>query len=184
MAVDSAQHLANGLQIDPAITGTLAIALGVSLPELTFNLQAAKKGKTEMAVGNVLGCNIFNILFVGGALSLAGTTVPESMSWNSDLGKFNLAALLTSATLMSATLLSGKGSIKKWQGIAGLAVYGAYVAANAGLGGYNYEKPKEPTAIVEKFNQSAPSAPKVKKDISQITQEPVHNNFKLLPVLK
>lgn len=136
LAVDSASQLALNTGVNPATVATLGIALGVSLPELTISVKAAAKGKTDMAVGNVLGCNIFNLLFVGSALGLAGTTVPDSFSTASTLGKFNLAALGTSAGLMSAALLSGRGGIKKWQGYASLGVYSAYVATSVALGGH------------------------------------------------
>lgn len=136
LAVDSASHVALSTGINPATVATLGIALGVSLPELTISVKAASQNKTDMAVGNVLGCNIFNLLFVGSALGLAGTTVPESFSMDSTLGKFNLAALGTSAGLMSAALLSGRGGIKKWQGYASLGVYSAYVATSVALGGH------------------------------------------------
>lgn len=135
-AVDSASHLALNTGISPATVGALAIALGVSLPELTISVKAAMKNQTDMAVGNVLGCNIFNLLFVGGAMGLAGTAVPASFSVASTLGQFNLAALGTSAGLMSAALLSGQGSIKKWQGYAALGVYAAYVSTSVALGGH------------------------------------------------
>lgn len=136
LAVDSASQVALSTGVNPATVATLGIALGVSLPELTISVKAAAKDKTDMAVGNVLGCNIFNLLFVGSALGLAGTTVPDSFSTASTLGKFNLAALGTSAGLMSAALLSGRGGIKKWQGYASLGVYSAYVATSVALGGH------------------------------------------------
>lgn len=170
-AVDSASQLALNTGVSPATVGALAIALGVSLPELTISVKAAMKNQTDMAVGNVLGCNIFNLLFVGGAMGLAGTVVPESFSTASTLGIFNLAALGTSAGLMSVALLSGKGGIKKWQGYASLGVYAAYVASSIALGGHKLpehieEIPKEDPAPVIETVPLPPPLPKYLPDIS------------------
>jgi cation:H+ antiporter len=148
LAVQSGSNIALNAAVDPAIVGTLGVALGVSLPELIFSVRAARKGNTQMAVGNILGCNIFNILAVGSVLSLANTAVPESFSTNSTLGQFNLAALLTSAGLMSTTMIANKGGVKKWQGGLGLALYLGYVATNISLGGYKHEDIEHSTSQI------------------------------------
>ncbi|MBU0859176.1 MAG: hypothetical protein KJ667_04505 [Alphaproteobacteria bacterium] len=135
LAVDGAARFATGAGISEAVVGTLAVALGTSLPELTTSVRAAQRGNTSLAVGNVLGCNIFNILFIGGALAAASTAVPAAFGVGTTMGLFNLAALGTSAALMTATLTANKGGIKKWQGYAALGIYGAYCATNIALGG-------------------------------------------------
>ncbi len=133
--VDSSIQIAGDFGIGQAAIGALAVAIGTSLPELTTNINLALKKKTDMAVGNILGCNIYNILFIGGVLSLAGTDVPPAFSPTTPLGLFNLAALGTSAALLSTTLLRGKGEVKKWQGYTALGLYAGYCAATVAMGG-------------------------------------------------
>ena len=65
--VDSAVTIATFFNINQTIIGLTIVALGTSLPELVTSIVAAKKGETDMAIGNVIGSNIFNILFVLGA---------------------------------------------------------------------------------------------------------------------
>lgn len=133
--VDNSIQLAGNMNVGQAAIGALAVAIGTSLPELTTNINLALKKKTEMAVGNILGCNIYNILFIGGVLSVANMDVPAAFSPATPLGLFNIAALGTSAALMSSTLLTGKGAVKKWQGYTALGVYGGYCAATMAMGG-------------------------------------------------
>jgi cation:H+ antiporter len=135
LSVDAAVRFAGGIGFSEAVIGTLAVALGTSLPELTTSVRAAQRGNTTLAVGNVLGCNIFNILFIGGALAMANTAVPAAFGPSSGLGAFNLAALGVSAGLMTTTLMANKGGIKRWQGYAAMGLYGAWCAVNVALGG-------------------------------------------------
>jgi cation:H+ antiporter len=154
LVVDSASTTASGLGVSDALISSLVIGLGVSLPEFMISVKSALKKDTDMAVGNVLGCNIFNILFVGSALGLAGTAVPESFSLDTTSGKFNLAALGASAA-MAAGLLANKGGIKKWQGYGALGLYAAYIATSLSLG------TAEPNKAVE--FKDTPSVAEIKK---------------------
>lgn len=71
MAVDNATIIASDiLHIDDRLIGLTIIAFGTSLPELMTSVMAARKGNADIAVGNILGSNIFNILFVLGTVSL------------------------------------------------------------------------------------------------------------------
>ena len=135
LSVDAAVRFAGGIGFSEAVIGTLAVAIGTSLPELTTSVRAAQRGNTALAVGNVLGCNIFNILFIGGALAMANTAVPAAFGLSSGLGAFNLAALGASAGLMTATLTANRGGIKRWQGYAAMGLYGAWCLANVLMGG-------------------------------------------------
>lgn len=65
--VDSAVVIATAFNISQTIIGLTVVALGTSLPELVTGIVAARKGEVDMAMGNVIGSNIFNILFVLGA---------------------------------------------------------------------------------------------------------------------
>ncbi|MFO7889710.1 MAG: calcium/sodium antiporter [bacterium] len=73
--VQSIIHISVKLSIGAEIISASAVALGTSLPELMVSINAAKKGKPEMAVGNILGSNIFNTFAVMGIPGLMGTLV-------------------------------------------------------------------------------------------------------------
>jgi len=68
--VKAAIVLAQQFQVSEALIALFAVALGTSLPELATSVIAAKKGKSDMAVGNIIGSNIFNILFIIGISAL------------------------------------------------------------------------------------------------------------------
>lgn len=69
IVVDSAEKIALGLGISQTLIGLTVVAFGTSLPELVTSIVAVKKGEKDIAIGNVIGSNIFNILFVLGASS-------------------------------------------------------------------------------------------------------------------
>ena len=71
--VDSASNIALSLGMSQNLVGLTIVALGTSLPELVTSMVAAKKGEVDMALGNVIGSNVFNILFV---LGIAATISP------------------------------------------------------------------------------------------------------------
>lgn len=68
--VDSASNIALALGMSQNLIGLTIVACGTSLPELVTSIVAAKKGEVDMALGNVIGSNVFNILFVLGMASL------------------------------------------------------------------------------------------------------------------
>lgn len=107
--VESVIKLSEILNIGKEIIAISAVALGTSLPELTVTIAAAKKGKPEMAVGNVLGSNIFNALAVMGIPALIGTLIiPHSIL------TFGLPMMLI-ATLLYFFITHDK-EITKWEG--------------------------------------------------------------------
>lgn len=70
LLVDSAKYIAEHFGVSERIIGLTVVAIGTSLPELVTSVVAAFKGETDIAVGNIIGSNIFNILLVAGAASL------------------------------------------------------------------------------------------------------------------
>ena len=70
LAVDSASAIAAALGLSKRFIGLTVVALGTSLPELVTSVTAARKGNADIAIGNIVGSNIFNILFVIGLSSL------------------------------------------------------------------------------------------------------------------
>lgn len=81
--VDGASAIAGGFGVSEAVIGLTIVAAGTSLPELATSVMAALKGRTGMAVGNVIGSNIFNVFMVLGAsatvreLPFAGIGMPD-----------------------------------------------------------------------------------------------------------
>lgn len=70
MTVDSASTIASSMGVSERIIGLTIVAFGTSLPELMTSVTAAMKGKTDISIGNIVGSNIFNILFVLGSTAL------------------------------------------------------------------------------------------------------------------
>lgn len=122
--------------ISPVVIGVLAVAIGTSLPELTVNVRAALKGQTDMAIGNILGSNAFNILMIGGFLCFTGVDIPADLDpLDTPLGALNTAAFGGSVILLWLAMRGRSGGLARWHGFAALAIYAAYTAALALLGG-------------------------------------------------
>ena len=103
------------------LVGLSVVALGTSLPELVTSVMAAKKGENEIALGNVLGSNVFNTLFIVG---LSGIVVPLGI--NQDV-QFD-SILLIGITLIVIVFSITKQSISKKEGLILLLVYFLYIA--------------------------------------------------------
>ncbi|MDE6074663.1 MAG: sodium:calcium antiporter, partial [Muribaculaceae bacterium] len=91
--VDGASGIASGLGVSDAVIGLTIVAAGTSLPELATSIVAAVKGKPGLAVGNVIGSNIFNVLMV---LGLAGVITPLPFG---SIGNLDLLTLLGASVL-------------------------------------------------------------------------------------
>jgi len=93
--VDSASFLASAMGVSERVIALTVIALGTSLPELVTTVVAAKKGETELVLGNILGSNIFNICVVLGIpVAIFGAVTPAGFS------VIDLVALVGSAALL------------------------------------------------------------------------------------
>lgn len=107
--IESVVSIGKFLEIPPAIIALTAVALGTSLPELFVSLAAVRKGQAEIAIGNVLGSNIYNIIAVGGISSMVGEiAVPAEIKTVSIL-------IMLGATLMFAQMLWNK-KLTRWEG--------------------------------------------------------------------
>ncbi len=78
VTVDAATNIAKALNVSERFIGLTIVALGTSLPELCTSVVAARKGKADIAIGNIVGSNIFNILFVVGTTALITPVLFES----------------------------------------------------------------------------------------------------------
>lgn len=85
LTVDSASHIATLFGVSDRIIGLTIVAIGTSLPELVTSVNASLKGKTDIAIGNVIGSNIFNILFVLGTAALVSPVpIPFDLKFMTD----------------------------------------------------------------------------------------------------
>ena len=117
--VDGAGVVATSLNMEPTLVGLTIYAIGTSLPELVTSLVAAKKGENDIAVGNVVGSGIFNILFV---IGLSSTILPLAINENVMVDIiFNI---LTTVLFIVFCLKSKK--LDKKHGIILLALYVVY----------------------------------------------------------
>lgn len=111
LTVDSASAIAAFFGMSDRLIGLTIVAFGTSLPELITSTTAARKGNADIAIGNIIGSNIFNILFVLGTASLI-TDIPYSMEFLPD-GIISIAAavLLFLATVRHKELRRPAGMI-------------------------------------------------------------------------
>lgn len=125
--VDSAVTLARGFGVAEHWIGLTVVALGTSLPELATSVAAAQRGQTDVALGNVVGSNIINILFILG-LTAAVSPLPVSAASVQD----GLFVCLVSLLLFLFMFVGTRHRLDRWQGAAFLWLYVAFVVATAG----------------------------------------------------
>ena len=121
--VDGASGIARSLGVSESVIGLTLVAGGTSLPELATSVVAALKKNPEMAVGNVIGSNLFNVFFVLGC-SASITAMPVQGISSLDLGMHILACLL----LFIFGLFFQQRTITRIEGIALVACYIGYTA--------------------------------------------------------
>lgn len=120
-AVDGATGIAQILGLSERFIGLTIVALGTSLPELFTSVSAARKGNADIAIGNIVGSNIFNILFVVGVSSVI-IPVPFAAGFIVDT-----AVAIAAGVLLIACCLSKK-KLTRVGGIIMLVSYAAYFA--------------------------------------------------------
>ena len=119
-----AVEIAHGFGVSDLIIGLTIVALGTSLPELAASVIAARKGEHDIAIGNVVGSNMFNLLAVVGIAGVI-TPMPEvaadvlSRDWPTMLA-------LTVALFVMAYGFRGEGRINRYEGLALLLAYAGY----------------------------------------------------------
>ena len=129
--VEHGQVIALKLGVPETVVALLFVALGTSLPELVTTITSLKKGRASLGVGNVIGANVFNLVLVSGvAVSLAPFEVPcENFLLDTGLNMslvFEIPVMLGVMVLMTIPALLGK-KLGRWQGIALLGIYAAFV---------------------------------------------------------
>ena len=121
MVVNSATSIATSFGMSANLVGLTIVAVGTSLPEFVTSIVAIKKGETEIAIGNVIGSNLFNILLV---LGLAATINPIAMS----MSAFIDIVFMVLITLLLYMFMKKDNSLVKKQGIILVVLYIAYMA--------------------------------------------------------
>ena len=120
ITVDMATEVARRFGMSERLIGLTIVSMGTSLPELFTSVNAALKGNADIAIGKIVGSNIFNILFIVG---LSGLIVPVSFA--------DMFIMDTLVAMAAAVLLGGfcvkKGKLVTWHGAVMLFVYGLYL---------------------------------------------------------
>ncbi|MBI1319982.1 MAG: calcium/sodium antiporter [Candidatus Hydrogenedens sp.] len=122
--VDSAVSMAEAMGVSELIIGLTIIAFGTSLPEVVTSVMASIKGERDIAVGNVVGSNIFNILSV---LGITSVVAPAGVAIQQEALQFDIPIMIAVAVACLPIFFTG-GMIKRWEGGLLLAYYFAYTA--------------------------------------------------------
>jgi len=122
MIVKSAVQIATNLGVSEAVIGLTVVALGTSLPELATSAMAAFKHNCDIALGNVIGSNIFNVFFV-----LASSAVVRPLPAYDGINLDAWVAALGSILVWIFIMTNKKRQVKRWGGAALLLVYAAYL---------------------------------------------------------
>lgn len=119
--IQGAVALARALGTSDRLIGLTLVAVGTSLPELVTSVVAARRGQPDLAIGNVVGSNIFNLLLCLGSAALAGS-IHASLS----VLRIDLSALCL-MTLLVAGLIRGERTISRAEGALALALYACFL---------------------------------------------------------
>jgi len=121
--VDGAIKIAEGFNVSQSLIGLTIVAIGTSLPELATSAVAAYKKQSDIAIGNVVGSNIFNIFFI---LGFSALIRPLPFSKTSDIDI--IMTIFSSLILFLIMFIGKKHTIERWQGITMIVIYIGYVA--------------------------------------------------------
>jgi cation:H+ antiporter len=119
--VDGATGIARAYGVPEAVIGLTLVAVGTSLPELATTVMAARRGQSDVALGNILGSGIFNIL---GILGVTALVTPLSI----DRGLLPDIVVMLATTALLFGLLIWKQEISRWSGSVFLLLYAGYMA--------------------------------------------------------
>lgn len=122
LAVDGATAIAKAFGMSDRVIGLTIVAFGTSLPELVTSVTAARRGKADLAIGNIVGSNIFNILFVAGTTALITPVVFAS--------KFVVDSIIAiaAAVLLLVCVCNKDMKLKRPAGVIMLVCYAGYLA--------------------------------------------------------
>jgi cation:H+ antiporter len=128
--IDGATAIARAIGVSEAIVGLTVVALGTSLPELATSMIATWRGERDLAVGNIIGSNVLNLLAV---LGFAGLVSPDGLAISSNLVWIDMPVMAVVATASAPVLASG-GVVSRREGLALLAAGFVYLAIRLPVG--------------------------------------------------
>lgn len=125
LLVDSASEIARTFGVSEAVIGLTVVAVGTSLPELATSVIAALRRQTDIAVGNVIGSNIFNVLAILGITALISPIPADPRFASVDM------VWVAGASVLLVAMAFGLRGVPRWAGFALLATYAVYVGLTA-----------------------------------------------------
>lgn len=123
MTVNSVEKIAIILGLSETFISILIIAVGTSLPEIFTSISAVRKGKHDIAIGNLIGSNMFNLLFILGSTALINPIVLQMDTLVIDAFVFLMVMIM----LLIHSLTSKEHQLTKQEGILMLTIYATYV---------------------------------------------------------
>ena len=124
ISVNNAVEVAQVLGVSERIIGVTIVAIGTSLPELITSIVAALKKEIDIAIGNIVGSNIFNLLLILG-VSATISPIVYSIEYNLDFILLSIASLL----LLCFAMFGKKDTMTRFNGLIYLLMYGGYMAS-------------------------------------------------------
>ncbi len=121
--VDGAVVLAKNLDVSDAVIGLTIVAAGTSLPEVATSIVATLRGQRDLAIGNVVGSNIANLLFI---LGFSGTLLPGGLAVAPGLLTLDIPVMLAVAVVCLPVFYTGY-LIRRWEGAVFLAAFVGYI---------------------------------------------------------
>lgn len=123
LIVDSAVAIAEVIGLSERVIGLTVVSVGTSLPELATSIIAVRKKNVDIAIGNVVGSNIFNIFLI---LGVSVVVTPFSIN---DNALFDILVNIVGSVLLFAFIFTGKGRrVERWEGVIFLVGYIGYVS--------------------------------------------------------
>ena len=123
LMVDNAVNIASILGVDDKMIGLTIVSAGTSLPELAASISAARKGKADLAVGNIIGSNIFNIFLILGASAII-RPISFDTAFNMDI----LILIIGTMFLFIAMFTGQKGKVDRWEAVLLILGFIAYLS--------------------------------------------------------
>lgn len=121
--VDNSTKIAEALNLSEKIIGLTIVAIGTSLPELVTSVTAAVRGSSDIAIGNIIGSNIFNMLLIVGA-SATITPIKYNVTYN-----YQIAILFVGMFMMLLyPFIKPKNEMSRWNGFVNILIYGVFMA--------------------------------------------------------
>ncbi|WP_336923117.1 calcium/sodium antiporter [Aquipuribacter sp. SD81] len=123
LLVGAATDIGEALGVSELVMGLTVVAVGTSLPELATSVVAAVRGQRDMAVGNVVGSNIFNL---GAVLGLAALISPDGVPVSRGAVVLDLPVMVVVALALLPVVFTG-AAVARWEGVVFVLYYGVYV---------------------------------------------------------